>query len=1110
MILNRKTQILVLLICISDHVWSQDSAWFSPSLYTSTPAFGPVWGDFNNDGMTDLWFHTGQDSQRFYINDGFGGFRDSTPEYGLRSSQYFGGVAFGDIDGDGWNDLFLGSRDNTGSVTGSCRLFIHSRRGSFFDMAPRMGLDRGGTAETSVFFDYDGDGDLDILTGFNHTVGNGAFLYRNDGEFFTEVLTASGLDRNVYFEGMQAVDFNYDGYVDVAYQGKLYLNQGDGTFQFNDNGMWLTADEGICFVDLDNDGDWDLVQNSSISGVYKILFFENIGGYLQNVNDSTSLSDSLLSNHWGITTLDIDNDGLKDVIVGGQFDNGTVLGRFLVLRNRGNFKFENYTSGANLSFDWPQYYSDMVASADYDNDGHVDLFIQGQVQGYKLWRNESVDNRFLNLRITGQSGQQNQFGASVILRRSTNPTQITGSDFVGSGPGYSVKSEYDVHFGVDPNQGVDVEVIFPGAVGSFIKVDKSINSALGGIVPLSLGSSASERTIEIRRNGDVIINGNIFYADIPISVSLVYPPTSSYYKPNTDSVVELGWKPFSNAVNYELQYSELSRFDSGTVTVSNVLNEKNIVFVRGLRSLYWRVRANTGNGYSAWSDPSRIIIDTTGLPYNSYYQNDAPSITSAAPAEAYEDSFYQYTLVGYDVDETNPLKFELVNAPTWLRLDTITNVISGTPTGINVGDTLITVGCADNAGGITFETVNLHVIHTNHTPIILNVSDSVANEDYLFESYVYAKDVDSLLFGDQIRYYLITNPIWLAIDSLTGTLSGIPGSLDVGDTNFSVMVSDGRGGESIRIFTLKILHTNHRPQFVSEPDTIAKEDVLFTSKIFARDSDSLLFGDHVRYKVIGGPGWLTLDSITGSIVGTPLNNTEGDTVISVIAYDQWGAISQREWAIRILPTNYPPVYKNDVYATLNDTMILFKIPINRVFSWMPAKDPDLKDTLFYSLVLRTNDFDTVITGIRDTTLMIDERIFSEMAHYEWQVYVTDGEFVVSSPDTFRFQTTKRVANSTYTEAPTTFFLYQNYPNPFNPSTSFRFQIPEESDVKIEVYNILGQRVDQIFNGKLATKYYEMEWRPKAIASGIYFVKFNAEGIVSRKKYQSVRKLSYIK
>lgn len=303
---------------------------------------------------------------------------------------------------------------------------------------------------------------------------------------------------------------------------------------------------------------------------------------------------------------------------------------------------------------------------------------------------------------------------------------------------------------------------------------------------------------------------------------------------------------------------------------------------------------------------------------------------------------------------------------------------------------------------------------------------------------------------------------------------------------------------------------NNSPVIVSLSDSLAKEDSLFISHITAYDEDSLFFADYVRYRIEEGPGWLIVDSVTGVLSGKPTNNSEGGTSLSITAYDRWGGSSQKTWNINILPTNYPPSYTIKFYPLQDDTLTLFKNASYKSFIWASSKDPDLKDTLLYRFELKTNDFDTVITGIRDTTLMIDERIFSEMAHYEWQVYVTDGEFVVSSPDTFRFQTTKRVANSTYTEAPTTFFLYQNYPNPFNPSTFFRFQIPEESDVRIEVYNILGQRVDQIFNGKLSTKYYEMEWRPKAIASGIYFVKFNAEGIVSRKKYQSVRKLSYIK
>lgn len=303
---------------------------------------------------------------------------------------------------------------------------------------------------------------------------------------------------------------------------------------------------------------------------------------------------------------------------------------------------------------------------------------------------------------------------------------------------------------------------------------------------------------------------------------------------------------------------------------------------------------------------------------------------------------------------------------------------------------------------------------------------------------------------------------------------------------------------------------NRPPEILILTNILAKEDSLFSSRVFASDADSLSFGDYVHYRITEGPGWLSIDSITGLLTGTPLNNMEGDTTFSVTAYDQWGASSQKKWNIKILPTNYPPSYVDAIQPLHTDTLTLFKIPIQRTFSWTSAKDPDTKDTVKYTFELRGSNLDTLIGGILDTSIVLDESILSEQVHYMWRVYASDGEFATSTPNSFTFQTTKRVSNSTYTEGPTKYFLYQNYPNPFNPITTIRFQVPEESDVKIEVYNILGQLMQEVFKGKLGTKYYEMEWRPQATASGIYFVKFTAEGLITRKKFQSVKKVTYIK
>ena len=459
----------------------------------------------------------------------------------------------------------------------------------------------------------------------------------------------------------------------------------------------------------------------------------------------------------------------------------------------------------------------------------------------------------------------------------------------------------------------------------------------------------------------------------------------------------------------------------------------------------------------------------------------------------------KFSTNNFSSDNTSPLKIN--------PQDSIDVVIEYCPYQLGIIADTATVY---SKGGTARIAVSGIGTHTNHAPVFIQVQPIIAQEDVPCISRVYAKDVDSAYFEDTIRYHLISGPAWITLDTLTGILSGIPNASSIGNWDLIIEAYDRYGAMTYQTFLLQVFHRNHNPYWTSEPDTIAKEDLPFNSRIFARDQDSLNFGDVVHYQIMEGPQWLSIDSLGGDLFGTPPNNTEGRSVIIIKAYDQWAGISQKEWSLKILPTNYPPAFVDTAQSSYNDTITLFKKPVKRIFSWTPAKDPDTKDSLFYTFVLSGRGIDTSISGIRDTLVTVDESILWEQAHYEWHIYVTDGEFVVSSPDTFHFQTTKRVSNATYTETPKIYFLYQNYPNPFNPITTLRFQVPEESFVKIKVYNILGQLVQVVFKGTLGAKYYEMEWKPLSLASGIYFVKFDAESIISHKKFQSIKKMSYIK
>ena len=94
--------------------------------------------------------------------------------------------------------------------------------------------------------------------------------------------------------------------------------------------------------------------------------------------------------------------------------------------------------------------------------------------------------------------------------------------------------------------------------------------------------------------------------------------------------------------------------------------------------------------------------------------------------------------------------------------------------------------------------------------------------------------------------------------------------------------------------------------------------------------------------------------------------------------------------------------------------------------------------------------------------------------------------------------------------PNEFGLSQNYPNPFNPSTTIEFAVPVRSHVKIEIFNILGQRVAELLNGEVGPGYYEKEWQA-AVSSGLYLYRIEAVSISDPgKHFVAARKMLLLK
>jgi hypothetical protein len=267
-----------------------------------------AWADYDNDGWLDVFVAHELSPSQLFRNRGDGTFEDVTARAGVGATAFTKGVVFGDYDGDGFPDLYLSN------MFGDNILYRNNGDGTFTDVAKKLGVQKPFASFPTWFFDYDNDGHLDLfVASYPNSVEEFVkyyvkmppatetlTLFRNKGDgTFEDVSARVNLGRIVPAMGANFGDLDNDGFLD------MYLGTGTPSFGTlmpnimlkNDRGrrfLDVTSDtgtgnlqkgHGIAFVDLDNDGDLDVVLNSggAVPGDnYEESLYENPGGWENN------------------------------------------------------------------------------------------------------------------------------------------------------------------------------------------------------------------------------------------------------------------------------------------------------------------------------------------------------------------------------------------------------------------------------------------------------------------------------------------------------------------------------------------------------------------------------------------------------------------------------------------------------------------------------------------------------------------------------------------------------------------------------------------------------------------------------------------------------------
>jgi len=247
---------------------------------------GVAVGDVDGDGLPDLYFTSNLGPNRLYRNKGNYQFEDITERAGVADPEgWKTGVTMADVNGDGRLDIYVSAMSYL-TLHGHNVLYINNGDGTFTDRTKEYGLDFAGYSTQAVFFDYDGDGDLDMYL-LNYSAHSergrsthpqreprhpraGDRLFRNDGGHFVDVSDQAHIYGGVegYGLGVVASDLNGDGcpdlYVANDFQEDdfLYINNCDGTFTESIAtavGHTSHASMGVDAADFNNDGRPDLM-----------------------------------------------------------------------------------------------------------------------------------------------------------------------------------------------------------------------------------------------------------------------------------------------------------------------------------------------------------------------------------------------------------------------------------------------------------------------------------------------------------------------------------------------------------------------------------------------------------------------------------------------------------------------------------------------------------------------------------------------------------------------------------------------------------------------------------------------------------------------------------
>ena len=480
-----------------------------------TMAGGVAVFDYNNDGKLDIFFTNGADLKtlrkdspryfnRLFENDGKGHFADVTEKAGLAGTGFDTGVAIGDYDNDGNEDIFVsGVYRNT--------LYHNNGNGTFTDVTAKAGLNKPDAeygplwSVAAAWVDVNNDGLLDLIVinylkwDFNHEsvceayghadychpkmykpTPNQLFLNNGDGTFRDASVEAGFRSHPGKGMGAAAADSQLTGRMDlIVPNDKLmnwfFQNKGGGKFEeagFEENvalredGTYISG-MGVDFRDLDNDSYPDIIIVALDGETFPLYKNTGKGSFVEVTRESGMTTLSLPMAGYSPTIADFDNDGWKDIFVSrGHVQSPASTNLAIeqpnaVFRNLGGMKFAALTAEAGLTAQPPKRHRGS-AVGDLNGDGRLDVVVSALSAPAEIWMNQSPGtNHWIEFKLRGTKSNRDGIGAriKVMTKSGAQYNHMTTSC------GYASSSAGPVHFGLGANASVGlVEIRWPSGI----------------------------------------------------------------------------------------------------------------------------------------------------------------------------------------------------------------------------------------------------------------------------------------------------------------------------------------------------------------------------------------------------------------------------------------------------------------------------------------------------------------------------------------------------------------------------------------------------------------------------------------------------------------------